>query len=95
MAFSHSHISAAEAGRRWPELLKKVHQGETFEITENEKVFAKLVPAIEEKKSIKVSELSAFLRTLPPLDPDDRDDFIKDLQAIRKAVPPERNKWED
>ena len=44
-------------------------------------------------KSLTVGELAAFWKTLPKLG-DDADDFARDVEAIRKSFPPEKNPWD-
>jgi hypothetical protein len=44
-------------------------------------------------KSLTVGELTAFWRTLPKLG-DDADDFARDVEALRKSLPPEKNQWD-
>ncbi len=98
MAHTNPIITSTEMSHSLSDILNKVYyQGETFEIKRGKEIVAKISPVIAsaKKKAMKLSELGDFLKSLPPLDPEDRANFVKDLQAIRKSMPYEGSKWED
>ncbi|MBL0942171.1 MAG: hypothetical protein IBJ00_05560, partial [Alphaproteobacteria bacterium] len=92
--FRATHIiRATEAVRELSNLRSKVYyQGESFEIKRGKEVVAKLSPAMPTQK-MHLSELKAFLSSLPALDKEDQTAFIKDTHGIRTTMKVPVNKW--
>ncbi len=87
-------ISATELSRDLSRILNKVHyQGQDFEITRGKEIIARIIPAEPHQHRVTVSGLQELLASLPPLDQNDRQDFLKDIKAIRSKIDEEENPW--
>lgn len=87
-------LSATEASRSLSDILNKVHyQGQSFEIKRGKEIIAKIIPSSSQKRTMRVSELNELLQHLPPLDPEDRKSFAKELKEIRSKTH-EENPWD-
>jgi len=88
-------ITVTDMIRSFSDIVGRVYyKGETFDIKKGNNVVARLSPA-NKKVSIKVSDLNAFLRASPHLDPEDVSDFENDIKEIRKLKGRERfTKWD-
>jgi antitoxin (DNA-binding transcriptional repressor) of toxin-antitoxin stability system len=86
-------ISIAEAAQDFPGLVDRVRiEGESFELTLNDAVIACLAPA-NGKHTLKARDFKAFLAGLPKLG-DDAEAFGRDLDAIRREFPMEKDSWD-
>ena len=82
-------MTATEASRSFSDLLNRVQAGEEIEIVRNGAPVAKVVPLPTKKTWVTMAELQAVFDTLPPAD----EDFVKDLEDIRRESGPPR--WFD
>lgn len=86
-------INVTTAARNLSELLNRVaYQGASFELTRGGKSIARLVP-VGPTKRLEVSELNDLFARLPSLD-DEADAFARDIDALRRSLPPERDPWD-
>ncbi len=86
-------ISVTSAARNFSELLNRVaSQGVSFVLKRGGKSIARLVPA-GPAKQVKVSDLNSLLARLPRLN-DDAEAFLRDVDEIRRGLPPEKNPWD-
>ena len=86
-------ISATQAARRFSDLLNRVvYQGQSFEVERVNRVVARLGPADTPVKGVPITELNRLFAELPFLH-DDGDAFAADLEAVRRASPPESDLW--
>lgn len=84
-------ISATEATRHFSDLLNKVrYQGQSFDIKRGSEIIARIVPALPKMKA---KELGVFLRQLPKLNKQDKDDFLNTLHQIRDDNKDIRDPW--
>ncbi len=88
-----SHIiSATEATRHFSDLLNRVrYQGQSFDIKRGREIVARIVPA---QPTMPAGDFKAFLDSLPVLDKEDADDFIKTIEQNREAMKDIRDVWE-
>ena len=85
-------ISATEATRHFSDLLNRVrYQGQSFDIKRGKEIVARIVPA---QPAMPAHEFKAFLKSLPVLDDEDREDFLKTIEQNREAMKDIRNVWE-
>ena len=85
-------VSIDEASRTLPDLVDRVvREGVSIDLESDHHVVARLSPASAPK--VTVAELSRVLASLPSLG-EDVDSFARDVAAIRREVPKERNPWE-
>jgi antitoxin (DNA-binding transcriptional repressor) of toxin-antitoxin stability system len=85
-------ISITQATRQFPDLLNRViQQGASFEVEQDNKVIARLLPADMPAK-IQVSDLNQLFAELPDLG-EDAAAFAADVEAVRKELPPEPEPW--
>ena len=86
-------ISVTSAARNLSELLNRVaYQGPSFELKRGGKSIAQLVPVGPAKK-VKVSDLNNLFARLPGLEKD-ADAFVRDIDEIRRGLPPEKDSWD-
>jgi antitoxin (DNA-binding transcriptional repressor) of toxin-antitoxin stability system len=86
-------INVTSAARNLSELLNRVaYQGASFELKRGGKSIARLVPA-GPAKGLKVSGLNDLFARLPRLD-EDGDAFARDVEDIRRNLPPEKDSWD-
>ena len=81
-----TRITATQASRSFSALLNRVQAGEEIEIVRNGAPVAVIGPPPTRKMGVTAAELQAVVDMLPPLD----DDFIKDLEDIRRESGPPR-----
>jgi len=88
-----SHIiTSTEANRHFSDLLNRVrYQGQSFDIKRGKEIVAKLVPV---KPIMPASQFKAFLKSLPALSPEDRQDFEKIIEEQRSHLHETRNVWD-
>ena len=89
----NSHIiTSTEATRSFSEILNKVHyQRQSFDIKRGREVIAKLVPA---KPVMLANQFSNFLKNLPVLEPEDKQDFEKIIAECRSDLHETRDLWD-
>jgi antitoxin (DNA-binding transcriptional repressor) of toxin-antitoxin stability system len=88
-------ISATELSRDLSRILNKVHyQGQDFEITRGKEIIARIIPAEPHQRKVTINQLQELLANLPPLEQNDRQDFLKDINAIRSKIAQEENPWD-
>jgi antitoxin (DNA-binding transcriptional repressor) of toxin-antitoxin stability system len=81
-------ITATRAAREFSDLLNRVcHQGVSFEVERGNKVVARLIP-VGPAARVPVADLNRVLAELPRL-AEDVESFAADLEAVRRAPPPE------
>ncbi len=86
-------MNVAEAEKNFSDLVNRVYvEGISVDLERDDKVIARLTPAVA-SSPLTVSELNAFLRSLPSLG-DDADAFAQDVRAIRAALPAEVDPWD-
>jgi prevent-host-death family protein len=75
-------VSAADANRRFSELLRAVRKGKTVVVTSHGKPVARIVPMTEEERSVRGARAALFerLRNQPVVDVGrwSRDDLYED-----------------
>jgi antitoxin (DNA-binding transcriptional repressor) of toxin-antitoxin stability system len=85
-------MTVADAGRDFGNLVNRIcSEGVSIELEQGDKVVARLTP--EEPSSLKVSDLTALLKSLPQLG-DDAEAFDQDLRDIRRQFPAEADPWD-
>ena len=83
-------MTATEAARSFSSVLTRVSGGEEIELTRNGATVAMIVPPPTKKRWVSATELRNLIATLPPVD----EDFIKDLEDIRReSGPPPEVEW--
>ena len=84
-------ITATEATRHFSDLLNRVYyQKQSFDIKRGREIIAKLIPI---KPVLLASEFENFLKNLPKLEKEDKEDFEKIIHAIRDDLHETRNLW--
>lgn len=86
-------LTVTEMSRRFAEYLNRVaYRGESFVLMRGNKPVAEIYPP---RKRAKISDLAQFFANGPHLDPDDREQFAKDIDDARNSVPVEDyDPWE-
>lgn len=83
-------MTATEAARSFSAVLTRVSQGEKVEVTRNGATVAIIGPPPKKKRFLSPAEFRELMESLPPVD----EDFVRDLEEIRKGVGPPRDPWE-
>lgn len=83
-------MTATEAARSFSAVLTRVSQGEEVEVTRNGATVAIIGPPPKKKQYLSPAEFRELMDSLPPVD----EDFVRDLEEIRKGVGPPRDPWE-
>lgn len=88
-------IRATELVRSFSDIMNRVYyKGESFDIQKGQNIVARISP-IENKPSIPTKTLEDFFKNAPHLDPDDADQFIKDIYKARQKYDFKKdNKWD-
>ncbi|MFY9589853.1 antitoxin [Rickettsia endosymbiont of Halotydeus destructor] len=88
-------IRATELVRSFSDIMNRVYyKGESFDIQKGHNIVARISP-IENKPSIPTKTLGDFFKNAPKLDPDDADQFIKDIYKARQKYDFKKdNKWD-
>jgi prevent-host-death family protein len=73
-------LTATEAARSFSEVLTRVSQGEEIEVTRNGATVAVIKSPPRKTRSITADRLRELVASLPPVD----EDFVRDLEAIRR-----------
>ncbi len=81
-------MTATEVARNFSHVLSRVADGDEIEITRNGSAVAVLAPP-RRKRFLSPQELRQLLDSAPPVD----DDFVRDLEDIRRSVGPPRSAW--
>lgn len=85
-------ITSTEANRHFSDLLNRVrYKGQSFDIKRGKEIVAKLVPA---NPIMPANEFNDFLKSLPALDIEDRQDFEKIIEECRSHLHETRNVWD-
>jgi prevent-host-death family protein len=82
-------MTATEAARSFSDVLNRVSAGDEIEITRNGATVAVIAPPPRKKKFVPPEEFRALMESLPPVD----EDFVHDLEEIRRSVGPPRDPW--
>jgi antitoxin (DNA-binding transcriptional repressor) of toxin-antitoxin stability system len=84
-------MTATEVSRSFSDVLNRVNAGEEIEVTRDGTTVAIISPP-RTLKLLPAERVHAILASLPPFD----DDFIRDLEEIRRSVgpPPTHDPWE-
>ena len=86
-------ISATQAARQFSDLLNRVaYQGQCFEVERGNRVVARLQPVTTPVRGIPIQELNRVFAELPGLG-DDAQAFAEEVEAVRRALPPETDPW--
>ncbi len=83
-------MTATEAARSFSAVLTRVSQGEEVEVTRNGATVAVIGPPPRKKQFLSPAEFRELMESLPPVD----EDFVRDLEEIRRGVGPPRDPWE-
>ena len=83
-------MTATEASRNFSAVLDRVQAGEEIEVIRNGAIVAVIARPPVKKRWLTASELKALFATLPPLD----EDFVKDLEDIRRQSGFPEDPWE-
>lgn len=85
-------ITSTEATRHFSDILNKVYyQGQSFDIKRGREIIAKLVPA---KPIMLANDFGRFLKSLPVLDAEDKQEFEKIIAECRSDLHETRNLWD-
>jgi antitoxin (DNA-binding transcriptional repressor) of toxin-antitoxin stability system len=86
-------MAVADAEREFGKLVNRVvSEGISIELEQGNKLVALLTPA-GPPKPVRVRDLNAFLRALPPLG-EDAGAFDQDVRVIRRQFSAEDNRWD-
>jgi len=81
-----SRVSVTELLRNFSDILGRVRfRGERFIILRGGKPIAELGPTVE-APIVRLRDLPGILSSLPPLDPEEIEQFAADLRSLREAV---------
>lgn len=79
------HLSVTEVARNLSEILGRVRfKGERFVVLRGGKPVAELRPTAA-VPAVRAADLPVLLADLPRLDPDEAEQFARDLEAVRAA----------
>jgi prevent-host-death family protein len=93
--FMSQNLTVTEMSRRFAEYINRVaYRGESFVLTRGNKPVAEIRPL---KKGLTGAELLKALRSGPHLDPDDVEQFAKDIEDARRELDSigVRDPWEN
>ncbi len=82
-------MTATEVARSFSSVLNRVAAGEEIEIARNGATVAVISPPRKKKTFLSPEELRELLESAPPVD----EDFVRDLEEIRRSVGPPRDPW--
>lgn len=88
-------IRATEVVRSFSDIMNRVYyKGESFDIQKGHNIVARITP-IHRKSSKITKNLREFFENAPKLDPDDAEQFIKDIYEARQKYDFKKdNKWD-
>ncbi|MGX6960244.1 MAG: antitoxin [Rickettsia endosymbiont of Pentastiridius leporinus] len=79
-------IKATEVVRSFSDIMNRVYyKGESFDVQKGNNIVARISPA-ETKPSMPTKTLEDFFSGGPHLDPEDVEQFIKDIDDIRRST---------
>ena len=79
-------VKATEAVRSFSDIINRVYyKGESFDIQKGNNIVAQITP-VENKSSVKVKNLDALFKNGPHLDPEDAEQFMKDVDDVRRST---------
>jgi prevent-host-death family protein len=81
-------MTATEVARNFSEVLNRVAEGETIEVTRNGAVVA--VIEVRRPYVLSAERFRELMRSLPPVD----EDFARELREIRGSVEPPEDSWQ-
>jgi prevent-host-death family protein len=86
-------LTVTEMSRKFAEYINRVaYRGESFILTKGNRPVAELRPLPQGRK---LSELAKIFASLPHLDPEDAEQFAKDIDDARNSLPREDyDPWE-
>jgi prevent-host-death family protein len=84
-------MTATEAARSFSSVLTRVSHGEEIEVTRNGSTVALITPPPRKKRFLSSDELRELMESLPPVD----EDFVKDLEQIRRESGFPESPWPD
>ena len=82
-------MTATEVARSFSSILTRVAEGDEIEVTRNGQTIAVIGPPRGRKHFLSAEELRELLDSAPPVD----DDFVRDLEEIRRSVGPPESRW--
>lgn len=88
-------LTVTEMSRKFAEYVNRVaYRGESFILTKGNKPVAEIRPL---QSNAKLSDLAKMFESMPHLDPDDVEQFAKDIEDARNEMNsiPVRDPWED
>ena len=83
-----ARMTATEVARSFSAVLNRVLAGEEIEIVRNGATVARLTPP-ERARLLSAERFRELIVSLPPVD----DDFVTDLEDIRREVGPPTSAW--
>ena len=83
-----ARMTATEVSRKFSAALNRVLAGEEIEIVRNGATFARLTPPAR-ARLLSRERFRELIESLPPVD----DDFVRDLEDIRREVGPPASPW--
>ena len=89
-------LSVTEAARNFSDVINRVYyQEQSFTLTRNGTVVAKIEPAAEEKHGLTGAELAAWWPLRPRLTPEEAEAYLKDIEEARAELKmPEGDAWD-
>jgi prevent-host-death family protein len=86
-------VTAEDASRAFTDILSRVEaEGAPVEIVRDGKVVARLVPVMGKVKTL--GELIEAMKTWPKLEPGDGDDWIREIEELRRQSPMPPSPWD-
>jgi len=83
-----ARMTATEVSRKFSAALNRVLAGEEIEIVRNGATVARLTPPAR-ARLLSPERFRELIESLPPVD----DDFVRDLEDIRREVGPPTSPW--
>jgi antitoxin (DNA-binding transcriptional repressor) of toxin-antitoxin stability system len=78
-------ITADEAVRNISDVLDRVQNaGETFDVIRGDSVVAQIAPPSPRPKRLTLGELHEAMKSWPKLDPDDAEDWVREIEEMRR-----------
>ncbi len=79
-------VKATEAVRSFYDIINRVYyKGENFDIEKGNNTVTKITP-VENKFYVKVKNLDEFFKNGPHLDPENAEQFMKDVDDVRRST---------
>lgn len=87
-------ITASEAARSFSEIINKVYyRHQAYEIKKGKTIMARITPS-DYASNLQASELNNFFSNAPQLNKEEVEDFINDINLVRKEIQAREVKWE-